>query len=115
MTKEQIESVLPKWGMFNGRYRNPSHPWYAGHPILMYFVQWIIYWSIFYPWIKGKYKVGDIVKYNLMAKIQIYSVAGKDMPKTRTVSKLTWYGNLKFTDGSSCDPFWVRKLYFYER
>lgn len=115
MTREQKESVKPKWGMFKNRYRNPNRPWYAGHPFLMYCVQWIIYWSIFYPWINGSYKKGDRVKYNWMAKIQIYSTLEK-MNKTRIVTKELYQSksNLEFTDGDSCAKFWVRKLYFWE-
>lgn len=116
MTKQEIKARKPKWGMFKGKYRNPKNPWYAGNPFLMWIVQWIIYWSIFYEHLrkKGKFKVGDRVKYNWKALVQIYSTGGKDMHKTRTVKTVLWFGNLEFTDGTGCDPFWVRKAYFWE-
>lgn len=116
MTKEQIQAVKPKWGMFDKRYKNPKYPWYAGHPFLMYCVQWIIYWSIFYPWINGSYKKGDKVKYNLMAKIQIYTACER-MSEIRTVDKEIYESksNVQFTNGDSCAKFWVRKIYFWEK
>jgi hypothetical protein len=117
LTEDQIKAVKPTLKIFKNNYRNPKHPWYANNPFLKYLVQWIIYWSIFYEPLqkKDKFKAGDKVKYNWKALVQIYSTGGKDMFKTRTVKKLTWYKNLEFTDGTGCDPFWVRKIYFWEK
>lgn len=117
LSQEERDAVKPKWKTFQTRYRNPRFPWYAKSPLLKYIVQWIIYWSIFYEPLRhqGKFKVGDKVKYNWKALVKIYSTGGEDMFKVFTVAEVTWYGNLEFSDGSGCDPFWVRKLYFWEK
>ena len=112
LTQEQRDAVRTKLKMLSDRYRNPKHPWYANSPLLRYLVQWIIYFSIFCPYLqkKNKFKVGDRVKYNWKALIQIYSVGSKDMFRFRIVSEVMWYGNLKFSDGTGCDPFNIRRF-----
>lgn len=121
LTQEQIEAVKPRYGMFT-HYRQTQfkkYPWYARSPLLHYIVQWIIYLSIFYPFLRndGKYKVGDKVRYNWKGKVHIYTVTDHKGDITRTVSEVLFESksNLSFTDGSGCAAFWVRRKYFWER
>jgi len=85
---------------------------------LHYFVQWLIILSAIMPFLfsnNGKFKVGDRVKYNWKANIQLKSIVDK-RDRTRTVSKVLYVdkGNVEFTNGDSCACFWIRKCYFWE-
>lgn len=83
------------------------------NPVLVLIVNWIIKKKMFDT--KGKYKIGDRVRYNIFAKIVIWSVI-KDKMYTRTIESIWSNGvNVDFTDGGGCDSFWIRKIYFWER
>ena len=57
------------------------------------------------------FKKGDKVKYNWKAKAYIGS-AIKDKLETKVVDFYSFKdnSNVEFTDGDSCDPFWVSKV-----
>ncbi len=94
-------------------------PWFTRIPILHLIVQWVITYSVIYPRLigkRGRFKPGDKVKYTWMAYIQIYKGQDK-MNEIRTVKEVLYSDNsgLQFTNGDSCDCFWVRKSYFWEK
>jgi hypothetical protein len=64
----------------------------------------------------GKFKVGDKVKYNWMAKVMIASVVKRKEDKTLTVSKVICNGqNVEFEECSGSSAFWLRKAYWWEK
>lgn len=64
----------------------------------------------------GRFKKGDVVKYNWMAK-SIIGSAIKNKLKPMTVERHLYSdkSNVEFTNLDSCASFWVRKLYFWEK
>lgn len=115
LTKEQIDAVKPKYKYFTKYRKISSYPWYARSPLLHYLVQWVIYWSLFFPWLNGKYKVGDKVRYNWMAHVQIHTVIERKKNPVMMVSEIRYSDNLTFEDGTGCASFWIRKAYFWEK
>lgn len=109
---------LPKLSWFAGKYK--SGPWFTRSPYLRLLVQWLITLSVAYPKIFGNYgtfKKGDRCKYNWKAFVQIYQTGGKDFSLIRTVCEVNYsdQSGLVFTNGDSCDAYWVRKIYFWEK
>lgn len=109
---------VPKFRQFKIYSTFKKYPWYSRSPILRYLVAWIIYFSTFSDWIANRWclKIGDKVKYNWMAKIQLSSHI-KKYAGTKIVKEILCSdgSGIKFTDGDGCDPFWVRKIYFWEK
>ena len=71
-----------------------------------------IKWDLFTN--ENKFKRGEWLKYNWKAKIVIDTVVEGVGP--RQFERYTLSGsNVEFTDGDRCSPFWVRRLYFWER
>jgi hypothetical protein len=94
-------------------------PWFTRYPLLHLIVQWYITLSIIYPKVfsnYGSFKPGDLVVYNWKAYIQIYKGFDK-MPRVRQIERIEYSdkSGLKFKNGESCDAFWVRKLWFWEK
>lgn len=70
---------------------------------------------------RGKFKQGDKVKYNLFARIVIWSVV-RDIEATQKVFTFSHYEkwskdlrNCVLVEDSGCSVFWLRKLYPWER
>lgn len=59
--------------------------------------------------------IGAWVVYNWKAKIMI-DTAIKNKMQPKRIAKYIYETdkNIEFTDGDSCSPFWVRRLYFWE-
>lgn len=59
-------------------------------------------------------KKGQLVKYNWKAKVKIKN-AIKD--NVGTIMEVDGFNGstVEFTNGDRCDPFWVRKLYWWEK
>jgi len=76
-------------------------------------VQWMIDKDLFHH--RGKFNPGDIVVYNWKAKIYIASAIENDL-EPRTVVDVIYddKSGLEFIDGDTTDPFWMRKLHWWE-
>lgn len=61
---------------------------------------------------RGKFKKGDILTYNWKAKNSIPSVIGDSPQQVKRTDNKTF---IEFTNGDTCDAFWVRKLYWWEK
>lgn len=59
-------------------------------------------------------KKGQLVKYNWKAKVKIKSAIRDNI---HSVMKVKGFDGsiVEFTNDDSCDPFWVRKLHWWER
>lgn len=111
---------VPKFRQFKPYRTFKKYPWYARSASLRYVIAWIIWLSTFSDYIanRGKFKVGDRVKYNWMAKVQLYSPNYHgDFEGIRAVTEILYHdeSGLQFSDDTSSDPFWVRALYFWEK
>lgn len=110
----------PKFRQFKPYSEFSKYPWYAKSLILRYLVAWIIWLSTYSDWVanRGRLKVGDKVRYNWMAKVQLYSLFRYEKYNiTHTVSEILYKdgSGIEFEDGSGSDPFWLRKIYFWEK
>lgn len=64
---------------------------------------------------KGKFKVGDRVRVNWKAIVSIRSAIEDNIGKALTVSEVSPNGShVSFKEGSGCDAFWIRKIYWFE-
>lgn len=82
-------------------------------PMLCWIVSVMIKFDLFHN--KKKFKPGDNLKYNWKAKVYIWS-AIKNKLEPRTMTNYLYKDNtgILFENGESCDPFWVRKLHWWE-
>jgi hypothetical protein len=89
--------------------------WWTLHenPILIAFVRFCIF-HVPYFHNRGRFKVGDKVKYNLFARIYINSVINRK-PLVYTIDKFWTPTNVDFIEEEGCDVFWIRKLYPWEK
>lgn len=64
---------------------------------------------------RNEFQKGDIVVYNWKAHLAIKS-AIVDKTTPMIISEIMYKDNsgLEFSNGDSCDSFWVRKIRFYE-
>jgi hypothetical protein len=66
----------------------------------------------------GKFKVGDKIKYNWMAKVYIPLAMKLDKRRdqTLTISEVYCKGeNVNFIEGCGASVFWLRKAYWWEK
>ena len=94
--------------------------------IANYVLYAVVFWLIKHNLCQnvGKFKEGDLVTYNWKAKYYINSVY-KDECKEgiKKITSITKYSdseccdyvNLSNGDDGSCDVFWIRKYYWWER
>jgi hypothetical protein len=90
--------------------------WYKGRSFMWNLVQFMIYFKLFHH--RGKFKVGDKVRYNWKAWVRIKSALWGESDKgTLTVSEVLYKdkSNVGFEEGGGCDVFWIRKAFFWER
>lgn len=116
--KQREYFPIPKYRQFKPYSIYKNKPRYAKSPLLRYIVAWIIWLSTYSTLFSArtKLKVGDKVKYNWMAYVQIYS-DDKDFKAIKTISHILYRdeSGIEFEEGSGCDLFWVRKIYFWEK
>lgn len=94
--------------------------WYKGKSFAWNLVQFLINFNLFQH--RNKFKEGDIVRYNWKAKVHLSSLfkngwisSGNLLVtdikyKDRSGVEYKAYGD----DDGSCDPFWLRKAYWWE-
>ena len=66
---------------------------------------------------RNKFKRGEWLKYNWKAKIMLDTLIkerSEPMQFQEYFINSENVENVLFTDGYSCSPFWVRRLYFWE-
>lgn len=59
-------------------------------------------------------KKGQLVKYNWKGKVKIKSAIIDNIGVKMEVAGFDG-STVEFTNGDSCDPFWVRRLYWWEK
>ena len=59
-------------------------------------------------------KKGQLVKYNWKSRVYINSAIKDRIGDIKEVRNHE-HNNVIFLDGDSCDPFWVRKIYSWEK
>lgn len=94
--------------------------WYKGYSFMWNLIQFIINFNLIDN--RGKFKEGDLVKYNWRAKIHLKSLFDNGWITTEAlvVTAITYSdkSGVEYItpkgEPNGCDPFWLRKLYWWE-